>query len=53
MVRMRAVIQSPSIEKHGVGDQPDAEHDVRDPGHVNEADNKSFVSNAMRYRFQR
>ena len=43
MVRMRAVIQSPSIEKHGVGNQADAENDARDPGHVDEADNKSFV----------
>ena len=32
-----------SIKKHRVCDQTDAENDARDPGHVDEADNNSFV----------
>ena len=42
MMRMRAVITSPLLEKHGVGNQTDTEHDARDSGHVEEV-NKSFV----------
>ena len=32
-----------SIKKHRVDDQTDAENNTRDPGHVDKADNNSFV----------